>query len=87
MYCTISASSGAAADEAPANTRKRDLYEYQYQKTGARTISASRGAAAEEAPAPQVEGFKLMYRVTSLIRKRHPLGPCSRHMRRALWRY
>ena len=26
------------------------------------------------------------YRGTSLIRKFHPLGPCSRHMRRALWR-
>ena len=26
------------------------------------------------------------YRGTSLIRKRHPLGPCSRHMRRALCR-
>ena len=26
------------------------------------------------------------YRGTSLIRKRLPLGPCSRHMPRALWR-
>jgi len=26
------------------------------------------------------------YMGTSLIRKRHPLGPYSRHMRRALWR-
>jgi hypothetical protein len=25
------------------------------------------------------------YRGTSLIRKRPPLGPCSRHMPRALW--
>ena len=25
-------------------------------------------------------------RGSSLVRKRHPLGPCSWHMRRALWR-
>ena len=43
-----------------------------------------RGGWPERLSEAGAQGVKARYRGTSLIRKRHPPGPYSRHMRRAL---